>query len=149
MEAVGVHVIYGILGLKTHSKVSLVVRREGDELRQYMHVATGNYNPITSNFYTDLSFFTADEEIGADATDLFNFLTGFSRQKEYRRLLVAPVNLRDKMLALIAREAEHARQGRPARIVAKINRLADTKVIRALYDGSRAGVKMRRRACVA
>ncbi|HWS53453.1 MAG TPA: polyphosphate kinase 1 [Pyrinomonadaceae bacterium] len=140
MEAAGVHVIYGIVGLKTHSKVSLVVRREGEELRQYMHVATGNYNPVTSNFYTDLSFFTADEEIGADATDLFNFLTGFSRQKEYRRLLVAPVNLRDKMLALVEREAEHARAGRPARIAVKINRLADTKMIRALYAASQAGV---------
>ena len=142
LEAAGVHVVYGIVGLKTHSKVSLVVRREGDDLRQYVHVATGNYNPVTSNFYTDLSFFTADEEIGADATDLFNFLTGFSRQKEYRRLLVAPVNLREKMLGLVEREAEHARQGRPARIAVKINRLADTRMIRALYDASRAGVEI-------
>ena len=140
LEAAGCHVIYGIVGLKTHSKVSLVIRREGDDLRQYMHVATGNYNPVTSNFYTDLSFFTADEEIGADATDLFNFLTGFSRQKEYRRLLVAPVNLRDKMLGLVERETEHAKAGRPARIAIKINRLADSKMIRALYAASEAGV---------
>ena len=140
LEAAGCHVIYGIVGLKTHSKVSLVVRREGDDIRQYMHVATGNYNPVTSNFYTDLSFFTADEDIGADAVDLFNFLTGFSRQKEYRRLFVAPVNLREKMLALVERETEHAKAGRPARIAIKINRLADTKMIRALYAASQAGV---------
>ncbi|HLM56060.1 MAG TPA: polyphosphate kinase 1 [Pyrinomonadaceae bacterium] len=140
LEESGVHVVYGVMGLKTHCKVALVVRQEGETLRRYVHVATGNYNPVTANFYTDLSLFTADEEIGADATDLFNFLTGFSRQKEYRSLFVAPSNLREKMTALVRREAEHARQGRPARIVAKINRLADTQVIGELYDASRAGV---------
>ena len=140
LEHAGVHVVYGVLGLKTHSKVALVVRREGEELRRYVHVATGNYNPFTSTVYTDLGLLTANEEIGADATDLFNFLTGFSRQKTYRRLLVAPVNLREGMLALIEREAEHARQGRSARIAAKINRLADLQVIRALYAASQAGV---------
>jgi polyphosphate kinase len=142
LEESGVHVVYGLVGLKTHSKVSLVLRQEEDGLRRYVHVATGNYNPITSNFYTDLSLFTADEEIGADATELFNFLTGFSRQKEYRRLFVAPVNLRERMLRLIKREAEHAREGRPARIAVKINRLADTKIINALYEASRAGVRI-------
>ncbi|HEX8853366.1 MAG TPA: polyphosphate kinase 1, partial [Pyrinomonadaceae bacterium] len=132
LEEVGVHVVYGIVGLKTHSKVSLVVRQEPEGLRRYVHVATGNYNPVTSNFYTDLSLFTADEQIGADATELFNFLTGFSRQKEYRQLLVAPVNLRQKMIGLIERETEHARAGRPARIAVKINRLADIRIINAL-----------------
>lgn len=140
LEEKGVHVVYGIVGLKTHSKVALVVRREGDALRRYVHIATGNYNPVTSNFYTDLGLFTSDDDIGADATDLFNFLTGFSRQKEYRKLLVAPVNLRDRMLALIRRETEHARAGRPSGIKAKINRLADTQVVRALYEASQAGV---------
>jgi polyphosphate kinase len=142
LEESGVHVVYGIVGLKTHCKVTLVVRREGELLRRYVHVATGNYNPVTSNFYTDLGLFTADDEIGEDATDLFNFLTGFSRQKEYRKLLVAPSNLRAKMLALVAREAEHARAGRPARIVAKINRLADTQMVAALYEASQAGVEI-------
>jgi polyphosphate kinase len=142
LEESGVHVVYGIIGLKTHCKVALVVRREGEGLRRYVHVATGNYNPVTSNFYTDLGLFTADEEIGADATDLFNFLTGFSRQKEYRRLLVSPTNLREKTLTLIRREAEHARARRPARIVVKINRLADLHVIAALYEASQAGVSI-------
>jgi polyphosphate kinase len=122
--------------------VTLVVRNERDELRQYVHVATGNYNPITSCSYTDLGLFTTAEEIGADATDLFNYLTGFSRQKAYRRLMVAPVNLRDRMLALISREAAHARAGRAARIIVKINRLADVKIIRALYEASQAGVSI-------
>jgi polyphosphate kinase len=140
LEESGVHVVYGIIGLKTHCKVALVVRREGETLRRYVHLATGNYNPVTSNFYTDLGLLTADDEIGADATDLFNFLTGFSRQKEYRKLLVSPAMLREKTIALIRREAEHARAGRPARIVVKINRLADTRVIGALYEASQAGV---------
>jgi polyphosphate kinase len=142
LEESGVHVVYGLVGLKTHCKVAMVIRQEGDALRRYVHIATGNYNPVTSNFYTDLGLLTADEEIGADATDLFNFLTGYSRQKEYRRLSVAPVNLRGRMIALIEREAEHARAGRPARIIGKNNRLADTKVIQALYEASRAGVEI-------
>ena len=142
LEESGVHVVYGIIGLKTHCKVALVVRREGETLRRYVHLATGNYNPVTSNFYTDLGLLTADEEIGADSTDLFNFLTGFSRQKEYKKLLVSPVALRDKTIALIRRELEHARAGRPARIVVKINRLADTRVIAALYEASQAGVSI-------
>jgi len=141
LEEAGVHVVYGVVGLKTHCKVALVVRREDDDdLRRYVHIATGNYNPVTSNFYTDLGILTANEEIGADASDLFNFLTGYSRQKQYRQLLVAPVNLRDRMIKLITREAEHARAGRPARIAVKINRLADMEVIRALYEASQAGV---------
>jgi polyphosphate kinase len=142
LEESGVHVVYGIVGLKTHCKCALVIRQEGDTLRRYVHVATGNYNPVTSNFYTDLGLFTADDEIGADATDLFNFLTGFSRQKDYKRLIVAPANMREKMLGLIRREAEHARAGRPARIIVKFNRLADTGVIAALYEASQAGVEI-------
>jgi polyphosphate kinase len=140
LEESGLHVVYGLIGLKTHCKVTLVVRNEADGLRQYVHVATGNYNPVTSGFYTDVGILTADEEIGADATDLFNYLTGFSRQKEYRRLMVAPVQLRESFLALITRETAHARAGRPARIIVKLNRLVDMSIIRALYEASQAGV---------
>lgn len=143
LEHAGVHVVYGVLGLKTHCKLTLVIRRDGEDgLRRYVHVATGNYNPQTSTIYTDIGILTSNPEIGADATDLFNFLTGFSRQKGYRRLLVAPVNLRDEMIGLIKREAEHARAGRPARIAAKLNRIADRPVIEALYEASQAGVKI-------
>jgi polyphosphate kinase len=128
--------------LKTHSKVALVVRRETNGLQTYVHVATGNYNPTTSKLYTDIGLLTADPEIGDDATDLFNFMTGFSRQREYTRLLVAPVNLRDRMLALIEREIDHARAEKPARIIAKINRLTDLEIIDALYRASQSGVKI-------
>jgi polyphosphate kinase len=140
LEEAGVHVVYGVLGLKTHCKVALVVRREGEGLRRYVHVATGNYNPVTSGVYTDFGLLTADEEIGEDASDLFNFLTGFSRQKDYLKLLVAPANLRERMLALINRERDNSLAGRPARIAAKVNRVADAEVIRALYEASQAGV---------
>jgi polyphosphate kinase len=140
LERGGVHVVYGVLGLKTHSKVALVVRREGERLRRYVHVATGNYNPVTSRAYTDFGLFTADEEFGADASELFNFLTGCSRQTEYKRLLVAPVNLRESITALIRREREHQAAGRPARIVAKTNSLTDTEIIRELYEASQGGV---------
>ena len=138
----GVHVVYGLVDLKTHSKVTLVVRREEDGLQTYTHIATGNYNPTTSRLYTDLGLLTNDSVIGDDATDLFNFLTGFSLQKEYTRLMVAPVNLRDRMTALIERETEHAMAGRPARIAAKVNRLTDIDIIEALYRASQAGVKI-------
>ncbi|HKQ53781.1 MAG TPA: polyphosphate kinase 1 [Pyrinomonadaceae bacterium] len=140
LEEAGVHVVYGVVGLKVHSKVALVIRREEDDLKRYVHIATGNYNPVTANFYTDLGLLTANEEIGADSSELFNFLTGYSRQKQYRQLLVAPVNLRERMISLIKRETEHARAGRPARITAKINRLADEQAVRALYEASQAGV---------
>jgi polyphosphate kinase len=140
LEESGVHVVYGLMGLKTHCKVALVVRREKHGLQTYVHVATGNYNPTTSKVYTDLGLLTADAKIGDDATDLFNFLTGFSRQKEYSRLMVAPVNLRERMLSLIERETTHAREGRPARIIAKTNRLTDFDIIEALYKASQAGV---------
>jgi len=138
----GVHVVYGLVNLKTHSKVALVVRREDQGLQTYTHVSTGNYNPTTSKIYTDLGLVTSDPDIGEDATDLFNFLTGFSLQKEYKRLLVAPVNLRERMLDLIERERKHAEAGRPARIAAKINRLTDLDTIDALYRASQAGVKI-------
>ena len=138
----GVHVVYGLVNLKTHSKVALIVRREDHGLQTYTHVATGNYNPTTSKLYTDLGLVTSDPDIGEDATDLFNFLTGFSLQKEYKRLLIAPVNLRERMLSLIEREREHAEAGRPARIAAKVNRLTDLDTIDALYRASQAGVRI-------
>ena len=142
LDQAGVHVVYGILGLKTHGKLTLVVRREGDSLKRYMHIASGNYNPTTSCTYTDLGLFTADEQIGADATELFNYLTGCSRQTDYRQIFVAPVNMRQKIEALIDREIEHQKNGRPARIVLKVNRLADTQMIAKLYEASRAGVRI-------
>jgi polyphosphate kinase len=142
LDQAGVHVVYGILGLKTHGKLTLVMRREGDKLKKYVHIASGNYNPTTSCTYTDLGLFTVDETIGKDATELFNFLTGFSAQTDYKTLMVAPVNLREKLNALFDREIEHKRAGRPAGIVAKFNRLADQQVIEKLYEVSRAGVKV-------
>ena len=142
LDEAGVHVVYGVLGLKTHGKCTLVVRREGEMLRRYVHIASGNYNPTTSCTYTDLGMFTVDDAIGRDATELFNYLTGFSQQSEYRKLMVAPVNLRDKLNALFDREIEHQRAGRHAHIVAKFNRLADLQVIEKLYEVSRAGVKV-------
>ena len=140
LEQAGVHVVYGLLGLKTHCKLTLVVRREGAGVKRYVHIATGNYNPLSSTTYTDLGLFTTNEEIGADATEFFNYLTGYSQQSEYRKLLVAPVNLRDKLTSLIERETENARAGRPAQIVAKLNRLADPLIIEKLYEASNAGV---------
>ena len=136
----GVHVVYGQVDLKTHGKLTLVVRREEHGLQTYVHIATGNYNPTTSKIYTDLGLLTTDSEIGDDATDVFNFLTGFSMQKEYSRLMVAPLNLRGRMIALIQRETAHAEAGRAAHITAKINRLTDLEIIDGLYRASRAGV---------
>jgi polyphosphate kinase len=138
----GVHVVYGVVGLKTHSKVALVVRRENHGLQTYTHISTGNYNPTTSRVYTDLGLLTSDSVIGDDASDVFNFLTGFSIQKEYSRLLVAPLNLRQRMMNLIKRETAHALAGREAHISAKINRLTDLNIIEALYEASQAGVKI-------
>jgi polyphosphate kinase len=142
LDKAGVHVVYGIVGLKTHGKLTLVVRREGDALKRYVHIASGNYNPTTSCTYTDLGLFTVDDEIGRDATELFNYLTGFSEQRHYRKLMVAPVELRDKFNALLDREMEHKRMGRPARVIAKFNRLADLQIIEKLYEVSRAGVEI-------
>lgn len=136
----GIHVVYGHVGLKTHGKLALVVRREDQGLQTYVHIATGNYNPTTSKLYTDLGLLTTDPDIGDDATDIFNYLTGFSLQKEFTRLMVAPLNLRERMLALIERETSHARAGRAARITAKVNRLTDLEIIESLYRASQAGV---------
>lgn len=142
LDHAGVHVVYGILGLKTHGKLTLVVRREGDALKRYVHIASGNYNPTTSCTYTDLGMFTVDDAIGRDATELFNYLTGFSEQTDYRKLMVAPVNLREELNALFDREIEHKRAGKPAHIIAKFNRLADLQIIEKLYEVSRAGVEV-------
>ena len=140
LERAGVHVAYGVEGLKTHAKIALVVRREGSAMRRYVHIGTGNYNRGTSRVYTDLGLFTARPEFGLDASELFNFLTGFSKRTRYKRLSVAPFSLHEKVLSLIDREAEKAREGRPAAITAKMNSLVDPKVIRALYRASTAGV---------
>jgi polyphosphate kinase len=142
LERAGVHVIYGMLGLKTHAKTTLIVRREKNKLRRYVHLATGNYNPQTSAIYTDLGLLTVDEEIGKDATELFNFLTAYSPPKDFHKLMVAPANLRQSMLSLIKRETENAREGKPARIIAKNNRVADAEIVEALYEASNAGVEI-------
>ncbi|HLO48994.1 MAG TPA: polyphosphate kinase 1 [Kamptonema sp.] len=142
LEQVGVHVVYGLVGLKTHTKIVMVVRREEDKIRRYVHIGTGNYNPKTARLYTDLGILSCREDLGADLTDLFNFLTGYSRQHSYRKLLVAPVNMRDRFLALIRREAEHSKNGKGGRIVAKMNALVDPEIIAALYEASMAGVKI-------
>jgi polyphosphate kinase len=140
LERAGAHVVYGLVGLKTHSKTALVVRREGSGLRLYLHIGTGNYNPKTARLYVDLGLLTVRPEIGADVTDLFNVLTGLSRQRTFRRLLVAPHSLRSGFLRLVEREVAHAAAGKPARIVLKLNAIVDTPVIEALYRASSAGV---------
>jgi polyphosphate kinase len=142
LEQAGVHVVYGMVGLKTHCKLALVVRREGKVLQQYVHLATGNYNPTTSRIYTDIGIFTTDEAIAQDATNLFNSLTGFSEFNEYDCLMVAPLNLRKRIIRLIKRETTQARAGRPAKIVAKVNSLTDVAIVRALYNASQAGVSI-------
>jgi polyphosphate kinase len=140
LEQAGAHVVYGLVGLKTHSKVALVVRREGSILRRYVHIGTGNYNPKTARAYVDLGLLSCRPELGADVTDLFNVLTGLSRQREFRRLLVAPHSLRTRILGLIEREMEFARAGREARIVLKVNAIVDPESVEALYRASQAGV---------
>ena len=142
LEEAGVHVVYGLLGLKTHSKIGMVIRQEGDGIRRYVHLATGNYNHFTSSIYEDIGIFTCDKEIGADATDLFNFLTGYSAQEKYRKLLVAPVNLRQKFERLIGREIEHAKKGNKAHLIFKMNAIVDVPMIELLYKASQAGVKV-------
>ena len=141
LEAVGAHVIYGVVHLKTHSKICLVVRQESDGIRRYMHLGTGNYNPFTSKIYTDLGLLTSNHEIGEDATHVFNYLTGYSNKREFNHLLVAPVSLRSGLETLIEREIEHARQGRPSGMIFKVNSVADQKVITKLYEASKAGVR--------
>jgi polyphosphate kinase len=140
MEDNGVHVVYGLIGLKTHCKVTLVVRREGNGIRRYVHIGTGNYNPATARIYTDVSLFTARPEIADDVTALFNLLTGYSTQPNWKRLAVAPNTLQTKVLEMIERETQKARKGEPARILGKMNALVDPVIIRALYAASQAGV---------
>jgi len=141
LEDAGVQVFYGLVGLKTHCKLALLVRKDEDGVtRRYAHLGTGNYNPVTAALYTDLSLFTADEKITAAVGEVFNFLTAYAERPHYDPLLVSPVDLADKTLALIAREADHARHGRPARMIAKINGLLDRAVIQELYRASQAGV---------
>lgn len=143
LEESGVHVVYGLVGLKTHCKVALVVRKEqGGALRRYVHLGTGNYNPITARIYTDISLFTARPDIAADVSDLFNHLTGYSRQRRYRKILVAPVNMRERLMQMIAREAGWARRGKAARLILKTNTLSDIPIIKALYAAAQAGVKI-------
>ena len=142
LEREGVHVVYGLVGLKTHCKIALVVRREGSSIRRYVHMSTGNYNPVTAQVYTDLGYFTSDDEIGADASDLFNYLTGYSAKISYRKLLVAPINLRDRLEGLIRREMDHQQQGRRGHLILKMNSLMDKSIIRLLYQASQAGVQM-------
>jgi len=142
LENAGCHVIYGLVGLKTHSKITLVVRKEEDGIRRYLHLATGNYNDVTAKIYTDLGLFTANESFGEDASEFFNMLSGFSIPQSWRRLIPAPLWMKDYFIARIRREAENARAGKPARIIAKINSLVDETVIKALYTASNAGVKI-------
>ncbi len=142
LEARGVHVAYGIVGLKTHAKLCLVVRREGSGLRRYIHLGTGNYNPSTARIYTDFSYFTDDPDLVEDSSDLFNHLTGYSEQEEYKELLVAPSTMREGILYLISEQSEKARNGQPASIMFKANNLTDPSIIEALYEASQAGVKV-------
>ncbi|MCC7055595.1 MAG: polyphosphate kinase 1 [Gemmatimonadaceae bacterium] len=142
LENYGVHVVYGVPGLKTHTKTTLVVRREADGIRRYVHIGTGNYHSRTARLYTDIGLFTCSPSIGADVSDLFNALTGFSRQQLYRKLLVAPANMRTRFVELIDRETAHARAGRGGRIIAKMNALVDPDTILSLYRASAAGVEV-------
>ena len=142
LENAGCHVIYGLVGLKTHSKITLVVRKEEDGIRRYLHLATGNYNDVTAKIYTDLGLFTASESFGEDASQFFNMLSGFSIPQTWKRLIPAPLWMKDYFISKIKREAENARNGKPARIVAKINSLVDGVIIDELYAASCAGVKI-------
>jgi len=142
LEKQGVHVVYGLVGLKTHCKVTMVVRREEGTIRRYLHLATGNYNVVTARLYTDIGMLTCDEELGADVTDLFNYLTGYSAKRHYAKLLVSPVNLRERFESLIRREIDHQVHGKRGHLILKMNALVDHKIIRLLYQASQAGVKI-------
>ena len=142
LERAGCHVVYGLVGLKTHSKLCMVVRREGDVLRRYVHIGTGNYNPATARVYEDLGLLTADETLGEDIGALFNYLTGYSRQTSYRSLIVAPYEMRDRVIAMIEREVKRSGEAEPGRIAIKLNHLVDEAVIDALYEASQAGVQV-------
>ena len=142
LEKVGVHVVYGFVGLKTHAKMTLVVRKEFDGVKRYVHMATGNYNAITAKLYTDLGFFTCDEDICADVSDIFNYLTGYSKQKDFRKLIVAPVNMRNQMIEKIIREIENVKAGSEGKIIWKLNSLVDPTIISAMYEASNQGVNI-------
>jgi polyphosphate kinase len=142
LEQEGVHVTYGLLGLKTHSKISMVIRREGDQIRRYVHLGTGNYNHVTARAYEDIGMFTCDEDIGIDGSHLFNYLTGYSAKKDFRKLLVAPINIRERMNAMIEREIEHQKEGGNGHLIFKTNAIVDKKMIKQLYKASMAGVKI-------
>jgi len=142
LEKAGVHVVYGLVGLKTHTKLSMVVRDEPEGLRTYCHIGTGNYNSKTAHLYTDLGLFTCNPSITADVIEVFHYLTGRSLKRDYNKLLIAPVNMRDRFVEMIRRETEHAKAGKPARIIAKMNALQDPKIITTLYEASQAGVKI-------
>ena len=142
LEKVGVHVVYGLVGLKTHAKMTLVVRKESEGLKRYVHLGTGNYNAETSKLYTDLGLFTDDEDLCADVSDIFNYLTGYSKQTEFRKIIVAPVNMREKMVALIMREIENVKNGGEGKIIFKLNSLVDPVIISALYEASNNGVRI-------
>jgi len=141
LENAGVHVVYGLIGLKIHCKVALVVRQEADGIRRYVHLSTGNYNAVTAGLYTDIGMLTCDDEIGADATQVFNYLTGYADEHHYKKLLVAPVGLRKRMAEMIQREIDHAAAGREARLILKTNGLFDKEIVRLLYRASQAGVQ--------
>ncbi len=142
LEQEGVHVTYGLVGLKTHCKIALVVRKEGDHIRRYVHLGTGNYNHITAQLYEDVGMFTCDAEIGADCTDMFNYLTGYSLKEDYRKLLVAPINLRSEFENLIRHEMEVQQKGERGHIIFKMNSLVDPPLIKLLYQASQVGVKI-------
>ena len=141
LEEAGVHVVYGLVGLKIHSKIALIVRREGDQIKRYVHLSTGNYNAVTANLYTDIGMLTCDDEIGADATQLFNYLTGYAAEHSYKKLLVAPAGLRERLEEMIEREIAHQKAGRKGRLIFKTNGLIDKKIIKLLYEASQAGVQ--------
>lgn len=142
LEQEGVHVTYGLVGLKTHSKIALVVRQEDDSIRRYVHLGTGNYNAVTAHLYEDLGLMTCDPDIGADASDLFNYLTGYSEKTEYRKLIVAPVNMRERLAELIEREIRHRKNKKKAHLIFKCNHIIDRDMIRLLYAASQAGVRI-------
>ena len=142
LEQEGVHVVYGLLGLKVHCKVIMVVRKEGEGIRRYLHLGTGNYNAVTSLIYEDMGLFTCDDVIASDVTDLFNYLTGYSTKQDFRKLLVAPVNLRERLEQLVRREIKQAREGHKAHLIFKVNAIVDPRFIALLYEASQAGVKV-------
>ncbi len=143
LEQAGVHVVYGVIGLKTHTKIALIIRKEKNRLRTYFHIGTGNYNSKTAKVYTDIGLISCQPELGQDLIELFNFLTGFAKQKSYRKLLVAPVTLRHGIEKLIKREIKNAKNGLPAQIIAKMNSLVDPEIIKLLYEASNEGVQIK------